>query len=141
MNPAKRALRGLEVSRFEEGHFVPAEKLEELMGISRDRAQDGIEMMNLKKLREGALRAIGRDVWIRQENSGLRVMTVLEASEYGFRQVELGEQKMDHAYKKMQGCVRRDDLAEDVLESYDRRLHRVARKLLVMSEADYRESD
>ena len=141
MNPAKRALRGLEVSRIEEGHFVPAEKLEELMGISRDRAQYGIEMMNLKKLLEGALRAIGRDVWIRQENSGLRVMTVLEASEYGFRQVELGEQKMDHAYKKMQVCVRRDDLPEDVLASYDRRMHRVARKLLVMSEADYRESD
>jgi hypothetical protein len=115
---------------LEEGSYIPPEKVEDILGVSREMAVYSFGCMKLREFLEDELQKRGMFVWIKQSSFGLQILKNEETAQHGTEQALNDLRSCARKFHKTQACVRVGELKEEDRDRYDRRMAYINRVLL-----------
>ena len=121
------------------GAYIPPEIISSALGMFRGSSAYGLALLGLRQALESLVEKVtARPCWIRQSASGLRVLTLEEASKYYPEALRSGRRRMEYAHAKAEVVINPylEELSESAREHYvaERRFN--SRLLLAMKEIE-----
>ena len=123
-----------------DGMYISAEKLERVIGCTRDLVKYGLALMSLRNAIEQHAEAVsGQRVMTRQEKGGIRFLTAREAAVHGVAAQDNKWDGLKYHHERTKACVdsRLDELSDPEKTTYQQKQEVFSRMLLAAGQVKF----